>query len=133
MSREKNNNAVLIELVIVLFFFILSFAVLSQVYAGAYVTENKASLRSDALHQARNLNALLMAGEDVQKTYDEAGTVTDAGLVVSGEGYHLVVHLEQEEKPAGTLFAWTISAQTDGEEMFSLPGAHYVPEVSGNE
>ncbi len=133
MRNEKNTNAVLIELVIVLFFFILSFAVLSQVYAGAYITENKAALHSDALHQARNVNAVLMAGEDVRATYEETGVPAEEGRVVSCEGYALTVRLTEEKKEAGTLYRWTVSALQSGEEILSLPGARYVPEVRANE
>ncbi len=127
MKRSHGNNAVLIELVIVLFFFILSFAVLAQIFAGAYVTEERAQLQTRALHEARNMNALLYAAED------RSSFLSDREGQWAYDGFDLSVSLETEKTAVGTLERWQVKVLQEGQEMFSLPGACYVGEVVSDE
>lgn len=129
MKNEKSSNALLIELVIVLFFFILSFAVLSQVFAGAYVTENRAETTSRALHDARNVNALMQTGRFLPE--EEAFREENGVYVAERDGYTLHMEMENESTSCGLLNRWTIEAHWKGEVLFSLPGARY--EVTGYE
>lgn len=130
MKNEKSSNALLIELVIVLFFFILSFAVLSQVFAGAYVTESRAETTSRALHDARNVNALMQTGSwDLLE--EEAFREENGVYVAERDGYTLHMEMENESTSCGLLNRWTIEARWKGEVLFSLPGARY--EVTGYE
>ena len=130
MKTEKSSNALLIELVIVLFFFILSFAVLSQVFAGAYVTENRAEITSRALHEARNTNALLQTGN---RSFPEDASLQEGTetYVLEKDGYALHVETTDEITSCGLLHRWNIEAHWNGEVLFSLPGARY--EVTGYE
>lgn len=129
MKNEKSSNALLIELVIVLFFFILSFAVLSQVFAGAYVTESRAETTSRALHDARNVNALMQTGRFLPE--EEAFREENGAYVAERDGYTLHMEMENESTSCGLLNRWTIEARWKGEVLFSLPGARY--EVTGYE
>ena len=130
MKNEKSSNALLIELVIVLFFFILSFAVLSQVFAGAYVTENRAETTSRALHDARNVNALMQAGK--WSLLEEESFREENGVyILERDGYALHLEMKDEFTSCGLLSRWTIEAHRSGEVLFSLPGARY--EVTGYE
>ena len=129
MKNEKSSNALLIELVIVLFFFILSFAVLSQVFAGAYVTENRAETTSRALHDARNVNALMQTGRFLPQ--EEAFREENGVYVAERDGYTLRMEMKDESTSCGLLNRWTIEAHWKGEVLFSLPGARY--EVTGYE
>lgn len=129
MKNEKSSNALLIELVIVLFFFILSFAVLSQVFAGAYVTENRAETTSRALHDARNVNALMQTGRFLPQ--EEAFREENGVYVAERDGYTLHMEMKDESTSCGLLNRWTIEAHWKGEVLFSLPGARY--EVTGHE
>lgn len=129
MKNEKSSNALLIELVIVLFFFILSFAVLSQVFAGAYVTENRAETTSRALHDARNVNALMQTGRFLPE--EEAFREENGVYVAERDGYTLHMEMKDEPTSCGLLNRWTIEAHWKGEVLFSLPGARY--EVTGYE
>ena len=129
MKNEKSSNALLIELVIVLFFFILSFAVLSQVFAGAYVTENRAETTSRALHDARNENALMQTGRFLPQ--EEAFREENGVYVAERDGYTLHMEMKDEFTSCGLLNRWTIEAHWKGEVLFSLPGARY--EVTGYE
>lgn len=130
MKTEKSSHALLIELVIVLFFFILSFSVLSQVYAGAYVTEKRAETTSRALHEARNVSALMQTGNRLflQEASFRQETET---YVLEKDGYALHVKPSDEMTACGLLHRWEIEAHWNGEVLFSLPGAGY--EVTGYE
>lgn len=141
MKKSQGMNALLIELVIVLFFFILSFTVLAQVYAYAYRTENNTALQSEALFEARNLCARLRVQEDPERFLQaEAAKKTENGYVFACDGYELLVACEPEQMESGIYYRIRVDARQgenllwmpDGEAIF-LNASVYVPEVNSHE
>lgn len=130
MKKSSGLNALLIELVIVLFFFILSFSVLAQVYAGAFVTEKKAAAQSRALYAAQNISARLQTGQSPE----DAGAVeTEGGWQVAEEGFSLFISQGREVAGEGVMEHYVVSARQGETEMFSLPVDVYRPEVNEHE
>lgn len=141
MKKSQGMNALLIELVIVLFFFILSFTVLAQVYAYTYRTENRVAQQSDALFEARNL------AEQLRSTQDPAAAllgmtddVEENEYRIARDGYQLVVTCLPTETESGVYYEITIAARKDGdnlwtadEQTFSLPASVFVPGVTSYE
>lgn len=141
MKKSQGMNALLIELVIVLFFFILSFTVLAQVYACAYRTENDTALQSQALFEARNLCARLRVQDDPEQFLQaEAAKKTENGYVFICDGYELLVICQPEKMENGVYYRMQVDARQgesalwmpQGEEI-SLHASVYVPEVSSFE
>lgn len=141
MKKSQGMNALLIELVIVLFFFILSFTVLAQVYAYAYRTENNTALQSQALFEARNLCARLRVQEDPEQFLQaEAAEKTENGYVFACEGYELLVSCQPERMESGVYYRMRVDARMgenalwmqENEAIF-LNASVYVPEVDRHE
>lgn len=130
MKKSTGMNALLIELVIVLFFFILSFSVLAQVYAHAYITENQAALQSEALFEAQNVSARLRAGTNPESVLADAGfEKTESYWQKDFEDYRMRVQCEAQEREAGVYYRMTVLAGTEEQEFFALPSSVYVGEV----
>lgn len=130
MKKNGGMNALLIELVIVLFFFILSFSVLAQVYAHSYLTERDAAIRSEALFEAQNVCALLRAADAPEETLARAGFVPgDGQWEKECEGYSLVVKTEKNNLPAGEWWQMDVSAKQETDIWFTLPASGYIEGV----
>lgn len=141
MKKTQGMNALLIELVIVLFFFVLSFTVLAQVYAYAYRTEKTAALQNEALFEARNITARLRSADNPEEMLlSWAGEKTEEGYYLEREGYRLLVTCDAEKREAGIFYRMDISAlqddkhlwQTDDQSM-CLNASVFVEEVKGRE
>lgn len=140
MKKNQGMNALLIELVIVLFFFILSFTVLAQVYAHAYRTENRAALQSEALFEARNLSAKLRADGNPERYLSEKAEKTEDGYLLSFDGYQLRIACRPETTESGTYYHIEIDALNGGDSLWTAQGqpvflcaSVYVPEVNSHE
>lgn len=130
MKKNGGMNALLIELVIVLFFFILSFSVLAQVYTHAYLTENQAALESRALFEGKNVAALLAVGKNPETQLKEQGfEQTDKGWEKAFDGYALLVHAQKTEKETGVWWEMDVSALQEENVLFTLPAPCYIGEV----
>lgn len=141
MKKSQGMNAMLIELVIVLFFFILSFTVLAQVYAYAYRTENTAALQSETLFDARNVMARLRVEDDPQAfLQSQASRQTEDEYLLSRGGYQLLIICQPEQMENGVYYHIQISAHngdsplwiTEGQQVF-LSASVYKPEVAEHE
>lgn len=140
MKKSQGMNALLIELVIVLFFFILSFTVLAQVYAYTYRTENTAALQSEALFEARNLSAHLRADGNPERYLAEGAEKTEAGYLFTYDGYQLLVACQPERMEYGTYYHIEINAVNGADALWTEQGqpvclraSVYVPEVDNHE
>lgn len=141
MKKSRGMNALLMELVIVLFFFILSFTVLAQVYAYAYRTENNAALQSEALFSARNVMAQLRTEEDPQAFLQaHCDRQTEEGYLFSRDGYQLLISCQKEKMASGSFYRMEISAYNGAESLWMpdgqpvrLSASVYQPEVSEHE
>ncbi len=131
MKKSNGMNALLIELVIVLFFFILSFSVLAQVYTHSYLTEKEAALESRALFEAQNVCALLQSAENPEETLVQQGFAKGAeAWEKEYEGYALSVHAQKQPQAFGNWWQMDVSAvKTDG-VLFTLPASSYVEGVA---
>lgn len=141
MKKSQGMNALLIELVIVLFFFILSFTVLAQVYAYTYRTESTAALQNEALFEARNLSARMRAeGQPERFLQQEASEKTENGYLFPYDGYTLRVTCQPEQKEFGIYYHIHIDAVSGKDTLWtpegqpvSLSASVYVPEVDRHE
>ena len=131
MKKANRSNALLVELLIVVIFFMLASTVLLQVFTASSNQGRKAGAINDALVAAQNTaDRLYTAAEEedgairaLQEMGFEAGAASD--WVLKKEDYSLLVYLETEDRPAGRMQKAEVWAFQGTEKLFSLPVARY--------
>ena len=125
MKHHSHSNALLVELLIVVLFFMLASTVLLQLFTAARTQSRKAEDLSQATLHAQNIAEALYCGQE------------DGSFVSSGERFSLPdssltasVDSSSEQTEAGTLTRYTISIFSGDELIFTLPGARYEEVMS---
>ena len=125
MKHHSHSNALLVELLIVVLFFMLASTVLLQLFTAARTQSRKAEDLSVATLHAQNIAETLYSGQG------------DGSFASSGEHFSLPnssliasVDSSSEQTEAGTLTRYTISIFSGDELIFTLPGARYEEVVS---
>lgn len=128
MKEGSRANALLIELLLVILFFMLTAMTLVKIFGGAKVKSIEADSLNHALQQAQNISELLYGSEDPEKTLEQFGFTKDGDAwILEEEKYQLKVVPETEETKAGTLLTHKVSALFGDQEMFVLPESRYLP------
>ena len=73
MKNKNKSNSLLVELLIVIMFFMLSGTVLIQVFAKAHELRERSARKMDALLFAQNTADTLYASEDPEQTLAQIG------------------------------------------------------------
>ena len=120
MKHHSHSNALLVELLIVVLFFMLASTVLLQLFTAARTQSRKAEDLSEATLHAQNIAETLYSGQG------------DGSFVSSGERFSLPgssltasVDSSSEQTEAGTLTRYTVSIFSGDELIYALPGARY--------
>lgn len=129
MKERSRANALLIELLLVIFFFMLSAAILVQVFANARIKSRTAKAINASMLDAQNI------AEDLYHA-DEPETVLNAyGFKAEGdrwelqkEGYLLKVTLLTETTDSGMLRTYEISSVEGENILLTLPSTRFIPE-----
>lgn len=128
MKQNGRVNALLAELLIVVLFFMLASTTLMEIFGAAKQASNRAGARSEAVMLAQNMAEALYAAVDVP------AELAALGFSQQGEGwqldcgtYMLKASYAETAASAGTLRETEISAEYEGEVLFTLPAARYVP------
>lgn len=128
MKQNGRVNALLVELLIVVLFFMLASTTLMEIFGAAKQYSTRAGARSEALMQAQNLAETLYAADAPQDKLAELGFVQgEAGWDKAESLYHLTVTCDEEAGEAGALRRMTITAVYNGETLFALPADRYIP------
>lgn len=132
MKHGSRVNTLLIELMIVIFFFMLASTVMVQIFADARKCSMRAGARTEALLEAQNIAELIAAGESVDKIIEDYGFRTDEDGWISEKGhYWLYIESGNMMSTTGNLRCSTITAGMDDTELFSIPCDRYEAEGSG--
>ena len=132
MKEGSCANALLVELLLVIFFFMLGATTLVELFANAKHKTLQARATNVAIMEAQNIADDLYGAEDPDAVLQELGfTKNDEGWTLEEKEYSLKVTQTDEAAEAGTLRIFTISGTGDGTDLFSLPSTRYIPkEVS---
>ena len=132
MREGHRANALLVELLLVIFFFMLSAMVLVELFAGAKHKTLQARATNVAIMDAQNIADDLYGADDPDAVLQELGfTKNGDAWTLEEKEYTLTVTQQEEAAEAGTLRIFTISGTGDGKDLFSLPSTRYIPkEVS---
>ena len=126
----------LVEILIGVFFFMLSLTVLVQVFAKSRNLTVKAEVETKALAQAQNVIESIYNTEDPLKNLQEMGFLNSHGVWVQDlQSYSLMATMENVPAEAGTLWRGEIKAfynlrdlekdRQEAEMLFSLPCVWY--------
>ena len=130
MKTANRSNALLVELLIVVMFFMLSSTVLLQVFLTSRSQSERAGNMTlalsdaqsvaDRLYTAGDADAALAALREMGFAFDAAG-----GSSLSRGDYTLLVRRDTEDREAGLMHRYTVSAYQGEDLLFTLPVARY--------
>ncbi len=124
--KGSRGNALLVELLIVVMFFMLSATVLLQVFAAARTQSEQAGRLNDALCVAQNTADLLYAAPDAEETLSGLGFEEENGLWrLPGDAFDVTVRCSETAEGAGVMQRCQVQAQHDNEVLVDLPVARY--------
>ena len=135
MKQRSRANALLIELVLVIFFFMLASTVLVRLFSDAKHKTIQARATNESLAIAQNIAEELYGTGDPEEWLKANGFVpaedAEKTWTLDEEEYTLYVTETSEEKKGGTLRTFTVSSVGEGKQLFALPSTRYLPkEVS---
>ena len=132
MREGHRANALLVELLLVIFFFMLGATTLVELFAGAKHKTIQARATNVAIMEAENIADELYGSDDPEATLKDLGFTSDGGVwTLDKKEYTLTVTQSEEALEAGTLRLFKISGTGDGKDLFTLPSTRYLPkEVS---
>ena len=135
MKQRSRANALLIELVLVIFFFMLGSTVLVRLFADARHRTIQARATNVSMAAAQNVAEELYGAEDPEEWLIANGFVpaedAEKTWTLAEKEYTLYVTETSEERKGGTLRTFTVSSFGDGKQLFTLPSTRYLPkEVS---
>ena len=130
MKSGNRSNALLVELLIVVMFFMLSSTVLLQVFSTARNQSRRAELMTEALTGTQNVADRLYLSGDLKEELNNMGFEQDGeAWVLNGDSYSITVSDILNEGEPGQILRFQVQAQADGEPLLTLPVARY-QEVS---
>lgn len=135
MNTGKRSNVLLVELLIVIFFFMIGSVILMQVFEKTYTQSRKAEAGTNALALGQSYADRLYQAEEEESTLEELGFTeaeTDADT-----GYAFFWTREDGDitysygfdrigADGGVIRKGTLSAAYKGEELFTLPCTKYL-------
>ena len=133
MKKHSSANTLLIELVLVILFFMLCVATIVEMFGLARQKSAFARADSRAMMVVENLAEQLAGTKDAGKELENSGFVPDAdGWALQDEYYRITAVETKEDTGAGTLRTVQFTAeQPNGHLLFEMPVVNYLPgEVS---
>lgn len=126
MKSGNHSNALLVELLIVVLFFMLSATVLLQVFSTARNQSVRAGTLIDALNETQNVADRLYAAWDMETALSELGFSRRENFWRLDEGdYAITVTANQEAAPNGTMARYEVRAIQNEDVLLTLPVARY--------
>ena len=141
MKEGSRANALLVELLLVIFFFMISAAILVQVFADAKLKSRTAHATNASMLEAQNVAEDLYVAETPDTVLKDYGFIEkDSAWVLEKDGYELRVTILEEETDSGMLRKCDVSgveithdqSGTEKENtLLTIPSTRYIPkEVS---
>ena len=126
MKSGSRSNALLVELLIVVMFFMLSATVLLELYATSRNQSVRAGALTVALNEAQNVADRLYTAGDAEAALMEMGFEKEGdNWLNTGEMCVLKVSAWTDKTDGGTLLRQQVSAVQGDETYFTLPVARY--------
>ena len=132
MKEGGRANALLVELLLVIFFFMISAAILVQVFADAKLKSRTAAATNSAMLEGQNIAEDLYGTDDPEAVLKEYGFTSEGDVwILEQKGYTLKVTPKSEETESGTLRTYEVSGIEGEKTLITLPATRFIPkEVS---
>ena len=132
MKEGGRANALLVELLLVIFFFMLSAAVLVQIFGDAKLKSRTAHATNASMLDAQNIAEDLYETDDAEALLSGYGFTGENGTwTLQKEGYLLKVTCREEETASGVLRTYDVSGVEGEKTLLTLPSTRFIPrEVS---
>ena len=132
MKEGSRANALLVELLLVIFFFMLSAAILVQVFADAKLKSRTSQATNASMLEAQNIAEDLYGSDDPDAVLQGYGfTAAGDAWVLEQDGYQLKVTYREEKTDFGLLRTYDVSGIQGDKVLLTLPSTRYIPkEVS---
>ena len=129
MKEGSRANALLVELLLVIFFFMLAASVLVQVFADAKLKSRTAHATNASMLEAQNVAEDLYASDDPEAVLSSYGFEAREGVWVLGrDGYELRVTMRSEETDSGLLRTYDVSGVEGDKTLLTLPSTRFIPK-----
>lgn len=129
MNRNHRGNALLVELLIVVLFFMLAATVLLQLFATARTQSARAGALTEATGWAQNIADTLYTAPAAEEKLAEMGFTPDGERwVLAEDPLTASVALSRETTGAGVLNRYSVSILSGEDVLITLPGARYEEE-----
>ena len=126
MKAQNHSNALLVELMIIIAFFMLSATMLMQVFSAARKQGDRADMLNKALIEAQNIAEIIYASDNSEEALAGMGFVCENDIwKLEQDDTVALVTLETEELNAGVMEKQSVRILKDEEELIVLPGAKY--------
>jgi len=128
MNKNRNQNILLVEIMIAVLFFALCSCVMLETFVAAREYERRSRIETEALVGMQNITEQVYAAGDAGEMLKALGFEAADGVWTLDTGdfvYEMTVI--QEPAPAGTLRTTLIRALRNGEAIAEIPGARYLP------
>lgn len=138
MKEGSRANALLVELLLVIFFFMISAAILVQVFADAKLKSRTAHATNASMLEAQNVAEDLYASNDPDAVLAGYGFSTaDEGWALEKDGYLLRVTFHEEDQDSGVLRTYDVcgvervrdqSGNETENTLLTIPSTRYIPK-----
>ena len=132
MKEGGRANALLVELLLVIFFFMLCAGILVQLFGDAKLRTRTAAATNASMLEAQNVAEEIYASDDPEAVLKDYGFTSEDGTwVLQCKGYVLKVVSRTEETAGGALVTYDVSGIEGENTLITLPSTRYIPkEVS---
>ena len=128
MSKNRNQNILLVEIMIAVLFFALCSVVMLETVVAAREYERRSFIETEALIKMQSIAECVYAADDAELYLENNGFVCADGIWKYDAGeYCLEMTIESEETSVGILRNSVIRALRNDEMIAELPGSRYIP------
>lgn len=122
MRSRPKSSALLMELLIVILFFMIASMILIRVFAAARLQSEKAEMITDSLSEAQNVADRLYVSEEPEILLKSLGFSSQDGVWVRDSGKYRMEALIAEERDEAVIFRrQEVRVISEDEMLFSLP------------
>lgn len=129
MRNGHRANALLVELLLVIFFFMIASVTLVQLFGAAKLKSTAAKAMTSAMLETQNIADELYASADADETLRELGfRAENDGWTRDDDQYVIRITRTDAKTDGGTLVTYEVEASLGEETLITLPSARYMPE-----
>ncbi len=128
MRKSGHSNILLLELLVVIFFFMISVTTIVELFATARLKSLHAEALNQAALEAENIAEVLYARDDTEAELTALGFRLDNGIwIMETDQYVLQAVISEEAAEAGQIRTVTLTALKGEDKLLEIPAVRYIP------